>query len=91
MVNVIMTQPFAGFLSVFSSQALATISPFVVLAIAGFFTVLGIALTFIFEYHWKTYGLDAMHMLRVRFWYYIGTIIFGGGTLLFALLFVFSI
>jgi hypothetical protein len=90
MVNVRMTQPFAGFLSLFSSQVLSTISPFIILAIAGFFAVIGVVLAFIFEYHWTTYGLDKSGMLRVRFWYYIGTIVFGGGMLLFALLYVFS-
>jgi len=87
MVDVRMTQPFSAFLSVLPKEALSALSPFIVLALAGFFTVIGIILTFIFEYHWKTYGIDEIELLRVRFWYYIGTALFGGGMLLFALLY----
>jgi preprotein translocase subunit Sec61beta len=88
MVDIHMIQPFAGLLSSFSLQDLSAISPYVVIAIAGLFSIIGAIATLIFEYHWKTYLFNKAEVLRMRFWYYIGTVVFGGGMLIFAFLFL---
>ncbi len=86
----IMTQPFPGIASLFSSVGGSiTISPYIILAIVGFFTLLGVILALLLEYHWKAYGIDKVEILRVRFWYYAGLVVFGSGMLISALLFVF--
>jgi len=83
-----MTQQFPGILSLFSSiDGAVTLSPLIVLAVAGFFTVVGVIITLLFEYHWKMYAIDKTEILRVRFWYYVGTAVFGGGMLISALVY----
>lgn len=86
-----MIQSFPGILSFLSAQGGSiTISPFIILALAGIFTIFGIVLALLFEYHWKTYAVDKIEILRVRFWYYTGMVIFGGGMLVSAVLFAFT-
>ncbi len=81
-----MTQQFPGIVPFLSSiDGAITLSPLIVISIAGAFVVVGVIITLLFEYHWKTYTIDKAEMLRVRFWYYVGTAVFGGGMLLSAL------
>jgi hypothetical protein len=86
-----MTPQFPSILSLFSSlDSAITVSPMIVLGLAGIFATIGTVFLFLFEYHWKAYGVDKLEILRVRFWYYIGTVIFGGGMIISALLYVTS-
>jgi preprotein translocase subunit Sec61beta len=81
-----MNTPFPGIVSFFSAiDASVTISPYIVLAIAGFFALIGTVLGIVFSYHWKAYGIDKVEVLQVRFWYYLGSVVFGGGMVLSAL------
>jgi hypothetical protein len=81
-----MNPPLPGIAALFSSlDASITVSPMIVLGIAGVFAVLGVVFVFLFEYHWKAYAVDKVEILKVRFWYYAGTVVFGGAMVLSAL------
>lgn len=87
-----MSQPFPGILSFLSSQGGSiTISPYIILGIAGVFAIVGAVLALLLNYHWKVYAVDKLEILRVRFWYFSGFIFLGAGMLITAVLFALSL
>jgi uncharacterized membrane-anchored protein len=83
-----MASPSFDLTAFFSSiKGAVTVSPMVVLILAAIGVVIGVVMVLLFEYHWKAYGVDKIEMLRVRFWYYAGIIVFGGGMVVSALLY----